>query len=455
MSELATSGASPVKGLRRSARAAPPLRSATRSEPLDSAPPSAKAWLWVAGPLLPRGSWGGLPSSNATTCSPPCAPSGAHYAVQVQVRQSCLTIFLGASLFLTGCSSADQAGQSGLLLVPSVTFDGAEFREDLAVLIEGDEIVEVGDADDLRSQADEVRELPDSTLLPGFIDLHVHLGAVGSYSELPAKGVTTVRDVGINESALPIPSAGGLEVFFAGPLITVPGGYPVPIHGKGVEAAIEGAQEAREQVAELVELGASVIKIALTDGSPRFDWPSLSQVEVESIVEEAHAHKVSVTAHVSNKHDVLKALDAGVDEWAHMPCWPVPEPLLKRAADQDVSVVATLHVHERCPAVLTNAQGFLEAGGVMLYGSDVGNAGIPFGVDIRELELMMDAGMTLEEVLASATSTAGGHLGLAPLGTISAGAPADLMVIEGDVRESLDGFERPSLVVVDGELLED
>lgn len=358
-------------------------------------------------------------------------------------------------LLLVACPSAEPgSAPARTLLVPSWVFDGTEFHDDLALLISGDAILEVGSAEDLRAHADAIRELPDSTLLPGFIDLHVHLGAVGSYSELPSKGVTTARDVGIGKEVLPIPSAGGLEALFAGPIITAPGGYPIPIHGKGVAAPVSGTTEARAEVAELAKMGASVIKIALTDGRPRYDWPKLSPTETEAIVEEAHSRGLQVTAHLFDERDVDLALNAGIDEWAHMPCGPLPAPLIERAVKSRVTIVTTLHVFEDCRALLGNTRRFLAAGGSVLYGSDMGNAGIPFGIDVRELELMIEAGMTLEEALAAATSAAGEHLGLGPLGRLTEGAPADLLVVPGDLRESLEGLEAPDSVIVNGKILD-
>lgn len=376
----------------------------------------------------------------------------------LQIEKMRASKWLSATILLLfgACSSPTDTGSGAerTLLIPSWTFDGHEFHDDLSVLISGSAILKVGDAGDLRQHADAVKELPDSTLLPGFIDLHVHLGAVGSYSELTSKGVTTVQDVGISEGALPIPEAGGLEVSFAGPILTAPGGYPIPIHGRGVAAPVVGPKDARAEVAKLVGLGASVIKIALSDGKPQFNWPTLSPEEVRAIVQEAHAHDLRVTAHLYDKRDVDKALNAGVDDWAHMPCSRIPSSLMERAVAAEVAVVGTLHVYEKCPALLSNTRRFLAAGGTILYGSDMGNSGIPFGIDIRELQLMMRAGMTLEEVLTAATASAGEHLGLFPLGALIEGAPADLVVVSGDLRDNLDGLERPSSVIVDGQILD-
>ncbi|MEV4891432.1 amidohydrolase family protein, partial [Nonomuraea sp. NPDC055795] len=78
---------------------------------------------------------------------------------------------------------------------------------------------------------------------------------------------------------------------------------------------------------------------------------------------------------------------------------------------------------------------------------------IPHGFDSQELSLMMYAGLSLEQALAAATSLAGEHLGLAPLGTLRPGAPADLIAAAGDIRKGHGGvknLEFPLLVMAGG-----
>lgn len=364
-------------------------------------------------------------------------------------------MFVAASLIISGCSldakpSSDD--RRGTLLVADNIFDGRDFHEDHAVLVDGASIVAVGPADDLRARAEETIDLGDATLLPGFIDLHVHTGSIYDYIALVDEGVTTVRDLGSSERVLRFPDAAPLEVVAAGPLITVPGGYPVPVYGRSIAAPIEGPTEARAKVRQLASNGAGVIKIAVTTGFVR-RWPTLSVREIKAIVEEAHAHRLKVTAHVDEAEGVRRALNAGVDEWAHIPCTKVPPELLNEAATAEVEVVGTLHVLEGCLGSLPNAKAFVDVGGSLLYGSDLGNGGIPFGIDVEELELMMRAGLSLEEVLASATSLAGEALGASPLGALSSQAPADVIAVPGDLRKDLRQLEDPVFVMANGKIV--
>jgi imidazolonepropionase-like amidohydrolase len=120
-------------------------------------------------------------------------------------------------------------------------------------------------------------------------------------------------------------------------------------------------------------------------------------------------------------------------------------------------VVATLHVAEvapiDCHAGLANARTFVAAGGTLLYGSDLGNGGVPVGPDVRELQLLVQAGLTRAQALAAATSRAGRELGLAPLGSLVPGAPADLWAVRGDALTDLASLGRPLLVVRAGRVV--
>lgn len=359
------------------------------------------------------------------------------------------------SLVMSGCSSdarSPSTGREATLFLADIVFDGTAFHEDQSVLVVGDTITAVGPTDELRHRAEKTIDLGHATLLPGFIDLHVHTGSFYDYEALADEGVTMVRDLGSAEDDLRFPDSDPLDVVAAGPLITVPGGYPIPVHGHTVAAPIDGPDDARAKVRQLAGKGAGVIKIAITRGFGK-PWPVLSLEETKAIVEEAHSLELEVTAHVDDAAGARRALKAGVDEWAHIPCLKVPGGLLRTARSNGVEVVATLHVLDGCPGALANATAFVDAGGSLLYGSDLGNPGIPFGIDVEELELMMRAGLSLEEVLASATSAAGEALGASPLGSLSTDAPADLIAVRGDVRSDLRALKNPLFVMADGEVV--
>ena len=163
-------------------------------------------------------------------------------------------------------SAAPDNGERILLLAARV-FDGNYLLNGAGVLVAGHEIEAVGAPAELRGHADREIDLGNSTIFPGFIELHAHV----ALSRVPRDtvlrhGVTTVRDVG---GPLLAPSGGDghLRLLTAGPIITVQGGYPISVFGKGwIAEPVQSAEEARQFVRTLVEGGAVVIKIALEPG---------------------------------------------------------------------------------------------------------------------------------------------------------------------------------------------
>lgn len=236
----------------------------------------------------------------------------------------------------------------------------------------------------------------------------------------------------------------------AGPLVTVPGGYPAPVHSPQIALNVRGPADARRAVRTLAARGAAVIKVSLEPGSGwGSGWPMLSTEELRALVGEAHARGLEVTAHAQGR-GVRIALDAGVDELAHMPCAQLPSDVVRELARR-VAIVATLHVYSG--GCLLNARAFVGAGGKLLYGSDFGNPGIPPRIDVEELRLMAYVGLSRVEALRTATSEAGRQLGLAPLGTLAAGAPADIVAVRGDPLRDLGTLEQPLLVVAGGRVV--
>jgi imidazolonepropionase-like amidohydrolase len=388
-------------------------------------------------------------------------------------RRGALTL-LGTTAAATGLVAATPARAAdahstrsdGLLLTAPRVFDGHRILTDTAVLIRGERIVSIGPPGSIRATGARRIDLPGATILPGFIDLHVHIGARGiPFDRVLRHGVTTVRELG--GAGLPASSGGPgrLRYLHAGAFITAPGGYPIPVFGPNGSVTVTGPANARQAVRELVDRGASVIKIALEPGgepgapwsqapaNPPPPWPMLSTVEARAIVEEAHRLGRIVTVHLGEERGARIALDAGVDEWAHIPGNPIPNDLLRTAAQRGVRVVATLDTESHCAGDLANAKAFLAHGGTLLYGTDMGHLEIPDGFDANELRYLMQAGLTLDQALAAATSLAGAHLGLAPLGSLVPGAPADLIAVQGDPAQDLKNLEYPTMVIAGGQLV--
>ncbi|MBD0328481.1 MAG: amidohydrolase family protein [Thermoleophilia bacterium] len=348
-------------------------------------------------------------------------------------------------LALTGCGGSELRGD--VLIRADRVFDGERTIEPGALLLRGGEIAAVGE--ELDAQAERTFDLGDATVLPGFIDLHTHVND----PVMLRGGVTTVRNLGWPLAALRPPGRyGGLRVLMAGPIVTVPDGYPIPAWAPEIALPVRGAADARRAVRILVGRGAAVVKIAL---EPRFG-PMLDLAEIRAIVDEAHRHDRLVTAHVSGHGGTILAVEAGVDELAHMPCGSIGDAVLRSVVEAGIEVVATLDTIKGygtiCGDPVRDAARFVELGGTLLYGSDVPNVRVT-GIDAEELRLLREAGLTPEAVLSAGTSRAGEQVGLDPLGTLTAGAPADVIAVRGDARALRDDLARPLLVVAGGRIV--
>ena len=353
-----------------------------------------------------------------------------------------LTAVVAAAL-VVACAAAAAPQKSGTLVVGNRVFDGERMVSANAVLVVGGKVVSVGSRTALQPLARKVVAFKNATILPGFIDLHVHAEARASLK----LGVTTIRNLGEPLLGLP-PSAdkpGWQRVRSAGPIVSVPGGYPRVWWGGDIQIDVTSPDAAAGVVNTLVDHGADVIKIAIETGPGT--WPTLSVPEVQAIAAAAHARHRIVTAHVSDPAEARVALEGGVDELAHLPCGRSDPETMRALAEKRIPIVGTFDVERRCPFKVMNAQAFVQAGGRLLYGTDFSL--VPPGIDVREAKLMAQAGLTPTQVLAAATGNAGEELG-ENLGTLRAGTPADVLVVRGDPRRNLSALGRPLLVLAGG-----
>lgn len=325
------------------------------------------------------------------------------------------------------------------LLGPSLTQ-----VEDAVVVIEGRAIAAAGPAAEI--------EIPDGarvfqgdggTLIPGFIDAHVHIGFFEP-REVLAGGVTTVRDLAwppneIVELATRSRSDAfeGPTIVAAGPMLTAPGGYPTQAAwappGTGLE--VDGMQAANDAVASVAEAGFTIVKIALNPPV----GPVLPADTLTEIVRAAHGRGLKVTGHIYGLHELRKAIDAGVDELAHMLMSDekIPVTMIEAMVSAGMVVVPTLSIFSGAGlrTAIANLHAFIKAGGRVVYGTDLGNEGPRPGIDPTEVRSMTRAGMSGREVIRSATVDAAGWLGLRSTGVIGVGADADLVLVDGDPLE--------------------
>lgn len=401
--------------------------------------------------------------------------------------------FILIAFFFSPFPCVAEAVSMPILLHAARVFDGHEIRTNVSVLIRNGQVAQIAPRESFNANNNDnvkIIDLGDATVLPGFIELHAHL----SYQNVPENtvlkhGITTIRDLG-GPAHKPYGGTGSLRVLTSGPIITAPHGYPiVKLGATDIAVAVSTPEEARQTVRNLIEAGAVVIKIALEPGGEvgapwsshhghthhdqpdkahehahrqpahkashaKPKWPVLSEETVKAIVDEAHKNNRKVSAHVAEVTGVEIAINAGIDEWAHIPCDPIPEPLLRQAVAQNVTIVSTIDTLSQCTGVVPNAATWTALGGEFLYGAEIAHPDIPWGIDAQELMYLMQmARMELVDVLRAATSKAGQHLGMPLLGTLQPGAPADIIAIKGNPVHRLKLLEYPDLVISGGEII--
>jgi len=259
-----------------------------------------------------------------------------------------------------------------------------------------------------------------------------------------------------------MPSGGAAELFPDYP------GMPSQI--------VDGVDEARRKIRELVRNGADVIKIATSGGvlSPRDfpDKPGFSYEEIEVMVAEARAAGLWVMSHAQAAVGIKNAVRAGVRSIEHgiylddeaialmlehdaylVPTLVAPTGVL-RAAEAGASIPENV-LRKSADVIEAHRDSFrraVEAGVKIAMGTDSGVT--PHGENLRELELMAACGMPPADVLVATTRTAAELMGLErELGTIEPGKRADLVAVSGDPLDFGDLRERITSVYQDGRLV--
>lgn len=347
---------------------------------------------------------------------------------------------------------------------------GAEPVDNSLLILQNDRIIAVGVVGDFEIPVEaKVIDLAGYTILPGFINSHVHGALNLKYLEMWAhEGVTTVRDLGSNIDELvefrkSRFRAKHARLVAAGPLISVPNGYPiVPFNNPRVTLTITSQNDARDKVEKLLDKGVDVIKIALETWGGSV--PVMTLDEAKMIVRTAHGRGTLVSAHAMYKVDLEKGIDAGVDDIAHSVVdRVVPSGLLNRMVDDGIYWVPTLELiqvvgraiefRNEMTTSLTNLRNFVNAGGKVALGTDFfGYAGEwEIGMQKIEIGLMQQAGMTPMQIIVAATKNAAHVCNLErDLGTIEKGKVADLIVVDGDPLQDMSVLGNDMKMVIHG-----
>ena len=356
-----------------------------------------------------------------------------------------------------------------LVLVNGTLVDGtgSDPVSDAVVVIEGERIVAAG----TRSQVFIPSNTPaidvqGATILPGFINAHVHQANDKDALKAWAQGgVTTVCDLGDNGNPSDLVAfrdevahdARYARLVAAGPMLTVPNGYG--------RRPVTSPEHARQTVTALLDDGVDLIKIGIEDNLQGRRWPMLSTEEIRAIVETAHSRNVPVVAHISRSRHLELALETGVDDVAHMSVDNLSDDLVARMIQADVyweptlelwRCVSTIHSLRWDARAINNLRRFSRAGGKVALGTDYAGYGCEFdlGMPMTEIELMHQAGMTPLQIIVAATRNAAHVCNLeGDIGTLEPGKIADILVVEGNPLEDLRALADVRMVIHNGVII--
>jgi imidazolonepropionase-like amidohydrolase len=338
------------------------------------------------------------------------------------------------------------------------------------ILIQDEYIQSVGTASSIDIPAGaKIVDVGGSYILPGFMNTHVHSAYdESSLREWAQSGITTVRDLGIfaHSPAEAFSIRNDLlqdnknaRLVAAGPLVTTVDGYG--------NYAVSSPSDAEWKVNLLIDAGADLIKIAIEDDLQGRTWPMLSEDEIEKIVQTAHGRGKPVSAHISRSRHIEMAIDAEVDDLAHMAVDFVPDSLFADMIEKDIYWVPTLELWDgvrelhglNWDAIAKDNLGrFVQAGGKVALGTDYDGYIFQFelGMPMLEIQLMQEAGMASMQIIMAATIHAAHVCNLEnELGTVEPGKIADLLIVNDNPLDDLESLLDVHMVIHNGEIITD
>lgn len=317
-------------------------------------------------------------------------------------------------------------------------FDGQQMQSGKTIAFENGLIV----AD--TTGADTIIDAQGAFLLPGLIDCHAHVHDSGDLSLMAQHGVTTCLDMGTANIALFQTLRGGVgtcDIRSPGIPAMPPGSRLTSRPGFPSKWLVSSPEDAPRFVADRISEGADYIKIMFEPEGPE---PAI----VKALVEETHARQLKVIAHATTCDAIAKAVEANVDIITHVPLeqWLGDETVSRMKASGAIAVptlvkmLATAGKNSELNFAHAKAavRSMKDAEIIILSGSDAnknasGAGKVSYGDSMwKELELLVEAGLSPAEAICSATSLAASFFGLADRGVIEPGKRADLVLLSAN-----------------------
>ncbi len=392
--------------------------------------------------------------------------------------------------------------------------DGVTDRvaERQTIVVDAGRIVAIEPGFRAAATGDQVIDLSSGTVLPGLMDMHVHITSENSRaSELNRfkqdaadialdgvvyagrtllAGFTTVRDLGSSfntdialRNAINAGKVPGPRIFAAGKAIASTGGHGDPSNGMAdylgqddngpTEGVADGVADAMQAVRQRYKDGADVIKITATGGvlsiAKNGMNPQFTEEEIRAIVATAHDYGFTVAAHAHGTEGIKRAIRGGVNSIEHGTF--LDDEAMRLMKERGTFYVPTIsagqYVYERAqepgflpelvrpkalavgPQIQKTFAKAWKAGVPIMFGTDTGVSA--HGQNAREFALMVEAGMPAMAAIKSATSVPAKFLGIDDhVGSVAVGKQADLVAVRGDPLADITAMQRVSFVMKEG-----
>lgn len=406
------------------------------------------------------------------------------------------------------------SSQAAVVIHAGMLIDGVskEPRREQTVIVDQGRIVSVESGYRVPGDGDRLIDLRTGTLMPGLMDMHVHITSEYSRSSEVDRfkknaadvaldgaafaertllvGFTSVRDLGDSftasialRNAINAGKVVGPRVFAAGKSIATTGGHADPTNGWAQhlggqevtprDGVIDGAAQAAQSVRQRYKDGSDLIKITATGGVLSIAKnglnPQFTEEEIRAIVSTARDYGFTVAAHAHGAEGMKRAVRAGVDSIEHGTF--MDEETMRLMRERGTHYVPTITagqwVFDRSkedgffpevvrpkaatvgPQIQSTFAKAYRAGVKIMFGTDTGVSA--HGDNAREFVLMVEAGMPAMEAIQSATIVPARFLDVADrLGSIETGKFADLVAVPGDPLTDISLMRQINFVMKDG-----